>query len=69
MRYLPHTEDTIRSMLDTAGTDSLEALFSAIPEDHRMRNPLDLPQALTEWELNGHMEHLSGLNASAAPAP
>ena len=66
MRYLPHTEDTIRSMLETVGADSLDALFSAIPEDHRMQTPLDLPQALTEWELNGYMEHLSGLNASAA---
>ena len=26
MRYLPQTEDDIRSMLETVGTDSLDAL-------------------------------------------
>ncbi len=66
MRYLPHMEDDIRSMLETVGIESLDALFSTIPGEQRMKAPLELPQALTEWELNSHMEHLAGLNASSS---
>ena len=34
MRYLPHTEDDVRRMLDAIGAESLEALFAlaAAPE-------------------------------------
>ena len=59
MRYLPHTEDDIASMLKTVGEDDLGALFSMIPEDHRFAKPVGLPAPLTEWELNDHMTALS----------
>ncbi|MDY6954533.1 MAG: aminomethyl-transferring glycine dehydrogenase subunit GcvPA [Thermodesulfobacteriota bacterium] len=59
MRYLPHTSEDMASMLEVVGADDLDDLFSTIPEDCRFKGPLDLPEALTEWELNGHMEGLS----------
>ena len=59
MRYLPHTSEDIASMLAVVGVDSLDGLFSTVPEDCRRRNDLKLPEALTEWELRDHMGELS----------
>jgi glycine dehydrogenase subunit 1 len=59
MRYLPHTDEEIASMLGVVGADSLDDLFSTIPDDCRRPRDLDIPDALTEWELNGLMETLS----------
>ena len=63
MRYLPHTEENIASMLKTVGTDDLEGLYATVPEDCRFKGDLALPEALTEWELNDHMEALAGAGA------
>ncbi len=59
MRYLPHTQADIDSMLEKIGVDSLDALFASIPEDCRRQTDLNLPEAMTEWELNSHMSRLA----------
>jgi len=66
MRYLPHTQEDITDMLKTVGVNNLDDLFTSIPEDCRRNTNLDLPQAMTEWELNNHM---SGLAAQMAICP
>jgi glycine dehydrogenase subunit 1 len=58
MRYLPHTPEDIDEMLKTVGVGSLDDLFETIPEDCRCNCELDLPDALTEWELNDHIDSL-----------
>jgi glycine dehydrogenase subunit 1 len=60
MRYLPHTAEEIAAMLKAVEIDSLEGLFAHIPEDCRRREALNIPQQLTEWELNDHMDELAG---------
>ncbi len=59
MRYLPHTQEDIKEMLKVTGHDSLDDLFNSIPEHCRFKGDLDLPDALTEWELDDHMEGLA----------
>lgn len=59
MRYLPHTEEDIASMLRVVGADTLDDLFSTIPDDCRPLGEIDIPDALTEWELNDLMETFS----------
>lgn len=59
MRYLPHTSEDIASMLKAVQIDSLEGLFTHIPEDCRRKEALKIPEALTEWELNDHMDALA----------
>lgn len=59
MRYLPHTQDDIQAMLQQTGHLSLEDLFVCIPEQYRMKQGLDLPAAMTEWELDRHMASLA----------
>jgi len=64
MRYLPHTDEEIGSMLDVVGAKSLTDLFSAVPLSCRRNRDMDLPQPLSEWELNRLMGELSGLVAA-----
>jgi len=66
MRYLPHTDENITAMLHKIGLDSIEELFSTIPEKCRRKSELNLPEPMNEWELNSYMD---GLAASVAVAP
>ncbi|MBW2442144.1 MAG: aminomethyl-transferring glycine dehydrogenase subunit GcvPA [Deltaproteobacteria bacterium] len=63
MRYFPHTPEDITEMLTTVGVDSLDDLFATIPDECRRRNELNLPEALTEWELDNHIDELGGTMA------
>jgi len=66
MRYLPHTPDDVASMLKAVGADSLEELFAGVPEACRRKDAWNLPEPLTEWELNAHMDRLAARMASAS---
>lgn len=55
MRYLPHTQEDIAEMLKKIGAAGLNDLFTTIPKECRRKKDLDLPKAMTEWELNRHM--------------
>ena len=65
MRYLPHTDEEIGSMLQAVGKNNLDELFSTVPEDCRYTGTLNLPEPLTEWELNDLMGALSGTMAAS----
>jgi glycine dehydrogenase subunit 1 len=65
MRYLPHTDEEIAEMLSTVGAQDLDDLFNGLPTDCRRTRPLKLPEAMTEWELNAHMDTLAGKMATA----
>ncbi|MBN1290806.1 MAG: aminomethyl-transferring glycine dehydrogenase subunit GcvPA [Candidatus Latescibacteria bacterium] len=65
MRYLPHTPEGISAMLKVAGATKTEDLFSSIPRENIKKEPLDLPAALSEWELNEHMDSLANMTAVA----
>lgn len=59
MRYLPNTEQEIATMLEVIGVSSQDELFATIPSECRRKNPMKLPPAMTEWELNQHMDDLA----------
>jgi len=65
MRYLPQTREDIDKMLQVVGVDNLDALFSGIPEDCRRKEDLNLPEPLTEWELNRKIDGMAGSMAAA----
>ena len=67
MRYLPHTQEDIKQMLQVVGAKDLDALFASIPDDCRRKEAMNLPEPLTEWELNQHMDKLA-TDMGAAPA-
>jgi len=66
MRYLPHTDEDIRQMLETIGVDKVDELFSGIPESCRLKSPLDLPSALSESEAMTVLRSLAAQNAKVS---
>ncbi len=64
MRYLPKSEAERKGMLDSMGLESIEELFRCIPEKMRLRERLDLPQALSEFELIDYFRARAEENAA-----
>jgi len=60
MRYLPHTDADIAAMLGAVGLGKLDDLFEAIPEDCRFGQWLNLPEAMSEWDLERQVGHMAG---------
>jgi glycine dehydrogenase subunit 1 len=63
MRYLPHTEADIREMLAAVGAGDIDDLFSHIPRQTRRSRPMTLPPALSEWDLDRHMDSMAAQTA------
>ena len=61
-RYIPHTQEDIRTMLEFVGSRKIEDLFEMIPEEYRLSNPLDLPEPLSEPDL---LRYVQGLQPPA----
>ncbi len=59
MRYIPHTADDVRRMLETIGVDEVEDLFACIPEKLRLGRPLALPAAASEAEVAAELGELA----------
>ncbi|MBN2179837.1 MAG: aminomethyl-transferring glycine dehydrogenase subunit GcvPA [Deltaproteobacteria bacterium] len=59
MRFLPHTDEDVASMLRAVGLTDIDSLFSTIPVDCRRTTDLNLPEALSEWQLNNRMNILA----------
>ncbi|GGW77425.1 aminomethyl-transferring glycine dehydrogenase [Salegentibacter mishustinae] len=61
LRHIGPRESNLQAMLDTIGVDSLEQLiYETIPDDIRLKSPLNLPAALSE---NQYAEHIGKLAA------
>jgi glycine dehydrogenase subunit 1 len=64
-RYIPNTREDQEKMLSVIGADSMEELFSDIPDDLKLRRDLDLPRSLSEPELWVHMKRIASENVNA----
>src|ERR1700693_5527749 len=51
MRYLPKSPAERQEMLSAIGADSIDELFSSIPERYRLRKALNLPGPFSEAEI------------------
>jgi len=63
MRYIPCSESDRKAMLAEMGVQSIEQLFSGIPEKLRLRRLLDVPKALSEPELLDYFQRAAAENA------
>ena len=61
-KYIPHTPDDIRQMLDKIGVDSIDDLFADIPESVRLQKEYDLPEAMSEEEIRAYFKALGEQN-------
>lgn len=68
-RYLPHTDADRQHMLEVIGVEKMEDLFVDIPESVRLQEELNLPSALSEYELLKHARQLSAKNTTASEMP
>lgn len=62
-RYIPHTEEDIKVMLEKIGVNSTDELFSDIPEDVIFKGEYDIPEGMSEVELREHFKDLGKKNS------
>ncbi|HEX7772139.1 MAG TPA: aminomethyl-transferring glycine dehydrogenase subunit GcvPA [Pyrinomonadaceae bacterium] len=65
MRYIPNSPEERSEMLEAMGLGSAEELFDSIPEDLRLKRPLNTPAALSEIELLERFEQMGARNSGA----
>src|SRR5574338_229860 len=59
-RHIGPDENATREMLQTIGVDSLDALVNrTVPADIRMKAPLNVPAAMSEFEYLQHIKEIS----------
>jgi len=63
VKYIPVTPPERERMLRSIGVRGVDDLFRDIPEEVRLRGPLDLPAALPDPDLLAHVRGLAGRNA------
>ena len=61
-KYLPHTSDDIKKMLDVVGVNSIEELYSEIPEELKLKRELQIPSAKSEIEVRKVIQGLADKN-------
>ena len=60
--YVPNTLKEREEMLKEAGYTSFEDMFSCIPDEVKLKRPLDLPSGMSEMEVARRMEELADMN-------
>ncbi len=63
MSYISLSKRDKKEMLDKIGVSSIEELFRCIPDELKVKNRLDVPEALTEPELIRHIEEIASQNS------
>ena len=63
LRHIGPDESELKDMLSTVGVPTLDQLiYETLPDDIKLKSPLDLPAALSENEYAEHIGELASLN-------
>ena len=62
MKYIPHTAEDLRDMLDVVGVNSLDELYNEVPHKLKLLCELNIPQAQSEIEIRRQLERAAGQN-------
>ncbi|MGL2988220.1 aminomethyl-transferring glycine dehydrogenase [Flavobacterium sp. RSSA_27] len=63
LRHIGPRENDLQHMLKTIGVDSIERLvYETLPDDIRLKAPLQLDPAMTEYEFAKHIQELGNKN-------
>ena len=60
--YIPHTDDEVASMLAFLGLDSVDELFTVVPDALRLQRSLELADGVGEPDVLAHLEGLADQN-------
>jgi glycine dehydrogenase subunit 1 len=63
MRYIPNTEKQKEEMLKDIGVSSFEDLIKSVPQSLRLKDKLNIPEAMSESELEDNIFHIAKKNA------
>ena len=63
MRYLPKSDAERAQMLAELGHSSIEGLFGCIADDLRLKRPLQIPAAMSEYEILDYFRARGAENA------
>ncbi len=61
-KYLPHTKDDIKEMLDVIGVSSIDELLINVPKALRYEKPYNIPSQLSDIETSKLLKNLSEKN-------
>src|SRR5580698_2396435 len=64
MRYLPKSDAERADMLREIGVNSIDDLFTAIPEEYRLTQDLKIPRQMGESEIVDYFKAAAALNAN-----
>ncbi|MDH5459575.1 MAG: glycine dehydrogenase, partial [Candidatus Bathyarchaeota archaeon] len=68
--YIPNSLPEIkREMMREMGIKSINELYADIPEKYRLKKLLNLPEALSEFEVKKHVESLLSKNKTCSDMP
>lgn len=60
--YNVHRQEDREKMFQAIGINKIEDLFEQIPDILRLKKPLSLPKAMSEWKLENHLRDLAAKN-------
>lgn len=61
-KFIPHTEEDIKTMLGKIGVESVDDLYGDIPAEVIFKGEYDIPSAMSEIELRRHFAELGAKN-------
>lgn len=61
-KFMPHTEDEIKIMLNKIGVKDIDSLYSDVPEEVIFKAEYDIPSSMSEIELRKHFSDLAAKN-------
>lgn len=64
--YISLTEQDVKDMLDSLGVNSVEDLFSDIPEELKLKRELNIPKAKSELEVYNYLTKLANKNTPSS---
>jgi len=64
MPYILHNEKIAKEMLDVCGVNSIDDLFSQLPDKVKIKNGLNIASGLSELELKKYLNHLASKNTT-----
>ena len=69
MRYLPHTAEDRRAMLQTIGVKAVDELFVDVPRSAVLEGPVDLPPHAGEMAVEQALSDMAAQNMTAGSVP
>lgn len=62
-KFIPHTEEDIKYMLNRIGAKCIDDLYAEVPEEVKLKGDYNIPSAMSELEIRKHFAELGQKNS------